>query len=184
MEKYVLVVVLCSHPQLYARPIMDQVVNMLETEIPVPTILERPISLIADLGDIERSVGSSGGSEFEEASKFFNVMKGIVEWKAAKEATAAAAAEKKSPRSLTTIPSEASNVSRDVTSHPARPMSDGQKCSAGYNKDVNLVEYLAQSLTTRKSEMDLEQHQEKISLDPKLQGRQSAIPEQHGKKIS
>ncbi|KAM3382322.1 hypothetical protein P3S68_007896 [Capsicum galapagoense] len=90
--KYVLVVVLCSHPQLYARPIMDQVVNMLETEIPVPTILERPISLIADLGDIERSVGSSGGSgnliltkdladpEFEEASKFFNVMKGIMEW--------------------------------------------------------------------------------------------------------
>ncbi|PHT38106.1 putative LRR receptor-like serine/threonine-protein kinase RKF3 [Capsicum baccatum] len=174
MEKYVLVVVLCSHPQLYVRPIMDQVVNMLETEIPVPTILERPISLIADLGDIERSVGSSGGS--------------------AKEATAAAAAEKKSPRSLTTIPSEASNVSRDVTSHPARPMFDGQKCSAGYNKDVfkqrkiimdlNLVEYLAQSLTTRKSEIDLEQHQEKISLDPKLQGRQSAIPEQHGKKIS
>ncbi|KAF3636307.1 hypothetical protein FXO38_24258 [Capsicum annuum] len=69
--------------------------------------------------------------EFKEASKFFNVMKGIMEWKAAKEATAAAAAEKKSPRSLTTIPSEASNVSRDVTSHPARPMSDGQKCSAG-----------------------------------------------------
>ncbi|XP_016565621.2 probable LRR receptor-like serine/threonine-protein kinase RKF3 [Capsicum annuum] len=62
MEKYVLVAVLCSHPQLYARPTMDQVVNMLDTEIPVPTIPERPISLIADLDDIERSVSSSGGS--------------------------------------------------------------------------------------------------------------------------
>ncbi|KAK4357325.1 hypothetical protein RND71_022935 [Anisodus tanguticus] len=62
LEKYVLVAVLCSHPQLYARPTMDQVVNMLDAEIPVPTIPERPISLIADLDDIERSVSSSGGS--------------------------------------------------------------------------------------------------------------------------
>ncbi|CAN4093157.1 unnamed protein product [Withania somnifera] len=62
IEKYVLVAVLCSHPQLYARPTMDQVVNMLDAEIPVPTIPERPISLIADLDDIERSVSSSGGS--------------------------------------------------------------------------------------------------------------------------
>ncbi|MCE3214623.1 putative LRR receptor-like serine/threonine-protein kinase rkf3 [Datura stramonium] len=62
MEKYVLVAVLCSHPQLYARPTMDQVVNMLDADIPVPTIPERPISLIADLDDIERSVSSSGGS--------------------------------------------------------------------------------------------------------------------------
>ncbi|KAH0633942.1 probable LRR receptor-like serine/threonine-protein kinase RKF3 [Solanum tuberosum] len=62
MEKYVLVAVLCSHPQLYARPTMDQVVNMLDAEIPVPTIPERPISLIADLDDIERSVSSSGNS--------------------------------------------------------------------------------------------------------------------------
>ncbi|KAM3267502.1 mRNA export factor GLE1 isoform X2 [Capsicum chacoense] len=49
------------------------------------------------------------------------------ERKAAKEA----AAEKKSPESLTTVPSEASKVSRDVTSQPARPISDGQKHSAG-----------------------------------------------------
>lgn len=62
MEKYVLVAVLCSHPELYARPTMDQVVNMLDAEIPVPTIPERPISLIADLDDIERSVSSGGNS--------------------------------------------------------------------------------------------------------------------------
>ncbi|KAI4326484.1 hypothetical protein MLD38_031794 [Melastoma candidum] len=61
MEQYVLVAVLCSHPQLYARPTMDQVVKMLETEITVPTIPERPIPLVADIDDIERSVSSSSG---------------------------------------------------------------------------------------------------------------------------
>ncbi|KAL1542690.1 putative LRR receptor-like serine/threonine-protein kinase rkf3 [Salvia divinorum] len=61
LEKYVLVAVLCSHPQLHARPTMDQVVKMLDTDVPIPSIPERPISLIANLEDIERSV-SSGGS--------------------------------------------------------------------------------------------------------------------------
>ncbi|XP_055810407.1 mRNA export factor GLE1 isoform X2 [Solanum dulcamara] len=51
------------------------------------------------------------------------------ERKAAKEA--AAASEKESSESLTTAPSEASKVSRDVTSQPVRPISDGQKHSAG-----------------------------------------------------
>ncbi|KAG6415350.1 hypothetical protein SASPL_122761 [Salvia splendens] len=60
VEKYVLVAVLCSHPQLYARPTMDQVVKMLDTDVAIPSIPERPISLIANLDDIERSVSSSG----------------------------------------------------------------------------------------------------------------------------
>ncbi|XP_059660546.1 probable LRR receptor-like serine/threonine-protein kinase RKF3 [Cornus florida] len=60
MEKFVLVAVLCSHPQLYARPTMDQVVKILESDLPVPSIPERPIPLIADIDDIERSVSSSG----------------------------------------------------------------------------------------------------------------------------
>ncbi|XP_006340115.1 protein GLE1 [Solanum tuberosum] len=53
------------------------------------------------------------------------------ERKAAKEAAAAAASEKKSSESVTTAFSEASKVSRDVTSQPARPISDGQKHSTG-----------------------------------------------------
>ncbi|PWA71579.1 LRR receptor-like serine/threonine-protein kinase RKF3 [Artemisia annua] len=61
MEKYVLVAVLSSHPQLYARPTMDQVLKMLDTDLPVPSIPERPIPLIAGIEDIERSV-SDGGS--------------------------------------------------------------------------------------------------------------------------
>ncbi|KHN45388.1 Putative LRR receptor-like serine/threonine-protein kinase RKF3 [Glycine soja] len=52
LEKYVLVAVLCCHPQLYARPTMDQVVKMLETEE-----LEQPISSIAGRIDVdEKSV--------------------------------------------------------------------------------------------------------------------------------
>ncbi|XP_057487388.1 probable LRR receptor-like serine/threonine-protein kinase RKF3 [Actinidia eriantha] len=59
MEKYVLVAVLCSHPQLYARPTMDQVVKILEMDLPVPSIPDRPIPLIANIDDIERSVVNS-----------------------------------------------------------------------------------------------------------------------------
>ncbi|XP_058082728.1 probable LRR receptor-like serine/threonine-protein kinase RKF3 [Magnolia sinica] len=62
LEKYVLVAVLSSHPQLHARPTMDQIVKILETDLPVPSIPERPISLVANLDDIERSVSSSSGS--------------------------------------------------------------------------------------------------------------------------
>ncbi|RZC20755.1 Sugar transporter ERD6-like 7 isoform B [Glycine soja] len=52
LEKYVLVVVQCCHPQLYARPTMDQGVKMLETEE-----VEQPISCIAGRTDIdEKSV--------------------------------------------------------------------------------------------------------------------------------
>lgn len=63
LEKYVLVAVLCSHPQLYARPTMDQVAKMLETDLSVPSIPERPISLVAELNDIERSASSSGSGQ-------------------------------------------------------------------------------------------------------------------------
>ncbi|KAG7970635.1 hypothetical protein I3843_07G095200 [Carya illinoinensis] len=60
LEKYVLIAVLCSHPQLYARPTMDEVVKMLETDLSVPSIPERPIPLVAELDDIEGSASSSG----------------------------------------------------------------------------------------------------------------------------
>ncbi|CAA3000298.1 probable LRR receptor-like serine threonine-kinase RKF3 [Olea europaea subsp. europaea] len=60
VEKYVLVAVLCSHPQLHARPTMDQVVKLLDTDVSIPSIPERPISLIANIDDIERLASSSG----------------------------------------------------------------------------------------------------------------------------
>ncbi|GFQ02350.1 probable LRR receptor-like serine/threonine-protein kinase rkf3 [Phtheirospermum japonicum] len=70
VEKYVLVAVLCSHPQLYARPTMDQVVKMLDMDVPVPSIPERPISLIANMDDIERSVSSSGSGSLSTPSGY------------------------------------------------------------------------------------------------------------------
>ncbi|XP_042516857.1 probable LRR receptor-like serine/threonine-protein kinase RKF3 [Macadamia integrifolia] len=60
MEKYVQVAVLSSHPQLSNRPTMDQIVKILETDIPVPPIPERPIPLVAEISEIERSASSSG----------------------------------------------------------------------------------------------------------------------------
>ncbi|XP_075493373.1 putative LRR receptor-like serine/threonine-protein kinase RKF3 [Primulina tabacum] len=63
IENYVLVAVLCSHPQLYARPTMDQVVKMLDMDVTVPSIPERPISLNANIDHIERSVSCSGSGQ-------------------------------------------------------------------------------------------------------------------------
>ncbi|KAK9733574.1 hypothetical protein RND81_04G075900 [Saponaria officinalis] len=70
MEKYVMIAVLCSHPQLYARPTMDQVVKILETDLPVPSIPERPISLVAELAEIERSASSSGSGNMSTSGGF------------------------------------------------------------------------------------------------------------------
>ncbi|XP_031282099.1 probable LRR receptor-like serine/threonine-protein kinase RKF3 [Pistacia vera] len=70
LEKYVLIAVLCSHPQLYARPTMDQVVKMLETELSIPSIPERPISIVAEMDEIERSVSSSGSGVLSSSAGF------------------------------------------------------------------------------------------------------------------
>ncbi|KAK1258317.1 putative LRR receptor-like serine/threonine-protein kinase RKF3 [Acorus gramineus] len=65
MEKYVLVGVLASHPQVHARPTMDHIVKMLEIggAMAVPVIPDRPISLIAGIEDIEKSMSSSGSGQ-------------------------------------------------------------------------------------------------------------------------
>ncbi|CAL9110338.1 unnamed protein product [Musa acuminata var. zebrina] len=63
LEKYVLVAVLCTHPQLHARPKMDQIVKILETDLAVPSIPDRPISIVSNIEDIERSVSSSGSGQ-------------------------------------------------------------------------------------------------------------------------
>ncbi|TYH59576.1 hypothetical protein ES332_D08G231400v1 [Gossypium tomentosum] len=55
MEKYVLISVLCSHPELQCRPSMDQVVKMLETDISVPSIPDRSIPTVA-IDEIDRSI--------------------------------------------------------------------------------------------------------------------------------
>ncbi|KAJ6973049.1 hypothetical protein NC653_033395 [Populus alba x Populus x berolinensis] len=70
LEKYVLVAVLCSHPQLYARPTMDQVVKMLETDLSIPSIPERPISLVAEMDDIERTASRSASGQLSSPAGY------------------------------------------------------------------------------------------------------------------
>ncbi|XP_059652567.1 probable LRR receptor-like serine/threonine-protein kinase RKF3 [Cornus florida] len=57
MENYVLIAVLSTHPQLYARPTMEQIVNILETNhAMVPQNPDRPLSFVAKICEIERSL--------------------------------------------------------------------------------------------------------------------------------
>ncbi|XP_043711630.1 probable LRR receptor-like serine/threonine-protein kinase RKF3 [Telopea speciosissima] len=70
MEKYVRVAVLSSHPQLYHRPTMDQIVKILETDLPVPTIAERPVPLVAEIDEIERSASSSGSGQLSSPAGY------------------------------------------------------------------------------------------------------------------
>ncbi|WVZ70706.1 hypothetical protein U9M48_019349 [Paspalum notatum var. saurae] len=66
MEKYVLVGALCTHPQLHARPTMEQVLKILEADsVPSPLIIpERPIPVVSNLAEIERSASSGSGQLF------------------------------------------------------------------------------------------------------------------------
>ena len=45
MENYVFLAVICCHPQLYARPTMDQILKILDSLSPIPVIPERPVSV-------------------------------------------------------------------------------------------------------------------------------------------
>ncbi|KAK1352597.1 putative LRR receptor-like serine/threonine-protein kinase RKF3 [Heracleum sosnowskyi] len=54
IEKYVLLAVLCCHPQLYARPTMDQVVKILDSNFPVPVIPDRSIPVTSAFDDIQK----------------------------------------------------------------------------------------------------------------------------------
>lgn len=59
MEKYVMIAVLCSHTQLYARPTMTEVIKLLENDIPLPTVPDRPDPFVANITDLETSVSNT-----------------------------------------------------------------------------------------------------------------------------
>ncbi|KAG9155822.1 hypothetical protein Leryth_004079 [Lithospermum erythrorhizon] len=58
MENYILIAILCSHPQLYARPSMSDVVKLLENSIPVPVIPDRPNPFVVGSQENEKSTSS------------------------------------------------------------------------------------------------------------------------------
>ncbi|CAN0890205.1 Probable LRR receptor-like serine/threonine-protein kinase RKF3 [Linum grandiflorum] len=64
LERYIMVGVLCSHPEMQARPTMEQVVKMLESEeISIPAIPNRPMFVMGGGGDdVEMSIDSMGFS--------------------------------------------------------------------------------------------------------------------------
>ncbi|KAJ4955499.1 hypothetical protein NE237_012282 [Protea cynaroides] len=76
MEKYVLAAVLSSHPHLYARPTMDQILKILETDMPVPSIPERPIPIVAETGDIVRSVNGIESDQLSSATEYQSILGG------------------------------------------------------------------------------------------------------------
>ncbi|XVE89756.1 hypothetical protein DITRI_Ditri20bG0020500 [Diplodiscus trichospermus] len=59
MEKYVLVAVLSCHLQLYARPTMDQIVRILETDFSVHSIPKLPFAFSAEEDDGDKSANFS-----------------------------------------------------------------------------------------------------------------------------
>jgi serine/threonine protein kinase len=72
MEKYVLVGALCTHPQLHVRPTMEQALKILEADsTPSPLIIpERPLPVVANLGEIESSASGSGSGQLFSPSGF------------------------------------------------------------------------------------------------------------------
>ncbi|KAG9157989.1 hypothetical protein Leryth_000154 [Lithospermum erythrorhizon] len=58
MEKYISIAILCSHPQLYARPTIRDVIKLMDTSIPVPDIPDRPSPFITVNNELEKSSSS------------------------------------------------------------------------------------------------------------------------------
>eukprot|EP00249_Psilotum_nudum_P019808 c27429_g1_i1 orf=105-2228(+) len=61
MERYVLVSLLCAHPQVPYRPSIDQVLKILENDQPLPAIPDRPIPLTSAMAEIVKVSSGSGG---------------------------------------------------------------------------------------------------------------------------
>uniref|UniRef100_A0A0D6QRH3 non-specific serine/threonine protein kinase n=1 Tax=Araucaria cunninghamii TaxID=56994 RepID=A0A0D6QRH3_ARACU len=70
IERYVMIALLCAHPQLHCRPSIDQALKIIESDLPVPQIPDRPLPLIADLEDIERTASAGGSGRLSSRSGY------------------------------------------------------------------------------------------------------------------
>lgn len=72
VERFILLALLCAHPQVPFRPTLDQVIKIMENDQPMPAIPDRPVAYTADISDVERAVGGSdalsSGSGFHSFS--------------------------------------------------------------------------------------------------------------------
>lgn len=79
VERFLLLALLCSHPHLFCRPTIDQVLKIMENDQPMPLIPERPLAYTAGISDIEKAVGVSGslssGSGFQSFSSHGSLLR-------------------------------------------------------------------------------------------------------------
>lgn len=68
MERFILTGLLCAHPQVYYRPSIDQALKMLESDVAVPEIPDRPLPLTSNMAEIEAALGHSAGSSYSSGS--------------------------------------------------------------------------------------------------------------------
>lgn len=59
-ERFVLLSLLCCHPQVPCRPTMDQVLKIMENDQLLPSVPDRPIAYNVGIDDIEKAAGGSG----------------------------------------------------------------------------------------------------------------------------
>ncbi|MCO5601569.1 hypothetical protein L7F22_055692 [Adiantum nelumboides] len=69
MERFILLALLCAHPQVPFRPTLDRVLKIMENDQPLPPLPDRPLAYTVDISDIEHVVGGpdalSSGSGFQ-----------------------------------------------------------------------------------------------------------------------
>eukprot|EP00250_Pteridium_aquilinum_P015234 c22464_g1_i1 orf=494-2356(+) len=72
MERFILIALLCAHPQVPYRPTLDKVLKIMENDQPLPALPDRPVAYTVDISDIEHAVGGcsalSSGSGFQSFS--------------------------------------------------------------------------------------------------------------------
>ncbi|CAN0892694.1 Probable LRR receptor-like serine/threonine-protein kinase RKF3 [Linum grandiflorum] len=76
LERFVMVAILCSHPEAHARPTMEQVVKMLEGEMAVPAIPNRPMLMVEGMDDDAEVSADSLGFSSEHQHQLYGSIAG------------------------------------------------------------------------------------------------------------
>lgn len=69
VERFVLLALLCAHPQVPLRPTMDKVLKIMENDQPLPVLPERPVPYTVVATEIEHGSMSSGSAFYSFSSQ-------------------------------------------------------------------------------------------------------------------
>lgn len=79
LEKYVRIALLCAHPQVSFRPMIDQVLRLMETDQALLSVPDRPPPYTITMSDLEKSTGASAdlssSTGYRSLSSLSNVSK-------------------------------------------------------------------------------------------------------------